>query len=1199
MRTPGKSVGLHLAAFLLGLFLYPNAPRADDPAQLRVALMRDYEPFAGLNLAGEASGILVDIWRLWSRKTGVPVTFVMDNFQDSIEAVRSGRADLHGGLFRNAERAEWLDFSRTLYEVTSSFYHWQAHGPAPSLKSLAGRSVGAIGGSHQESRLRRGDGQLRVRAFAEFPDMLRALARGEIAAAVAEDLHMDTQVLRFGVRGDVLRAPLELMRNSIHAGVPKTRADLRDLVDWGFQQISFAELADVERRWVTSIEDRFYKPRGGLAPFTEEEKDWLARAGVVRIGMMRDWPPISHVDADGRPKGMSPAFIEAVNQRLGGILRIVPGNWQDLYDDVAEKRLDGLLDLTPRRDRLAVFNFTVPYLVVPHVAIARAGEGPFRSLQDLAGKTVALEEGFYTVTRLRRDFPTVTVKEFPDTRAALAAVASGEAQVYVGNQAVARYIMSSDGATFQGLSARGEIAAQNSTLAVGVRKDWSILRDILDKALHGVSITQRESIAGRWITMKSGGRIELTPGEQAWLAANADRPVRVLVGTWPPFHYMENGKAKGVAVDYVRHALEALGLRMEPQHMLWHEAYDAIGRLEKVDLLPSVTRSEDRERNLAFTRDYISFPFVIFTQKEAAIVAGLADLKGKTVAVERNFITQALLEKDHPGIRLMVVDRTPEALEAVSLGKADAYVGNLAAGSYHIERHGFANLKVAAPTEYRNDAVAVAVRRDWPELAAMVDKVIAAMTETEHAAIRGEALALRFPQGIDMVKVMQVVVPIALVILAIMGAFAYWNRRLTREVAVRRQTETELAEKEFQLTAALENMSGGMFMVDKDLVIRVVNRKFQDLFRLPDIKAGMPLRDVLTIRAARGEYGEGSVTCLIEERLDGFRDGSVTHTEEEVLDGAIVEGHRQRTADGGMVCVYNDITVRKKAEQALAEERRKLEELSDKLSRYLSPQIYEAIFAGATDARVQTARKKLTVVFTDIKSFTATTEEMEPEDMTFLLNDYLTKMSEIALEHGGTIDKYVGDAIMVFFGDPETKGVKQDALAAVRMAIAMQRRMVDLRAKWADMGYRLPFHIRCGINTGYCNVGNFGSEQRIDYTIIGGQVNLAARLESICEPDGVVISYETYSHVRDEFDAEPLDPIQVKGIKDPVQPFAVQGIFDENAADERYIRRDDIRGLRLWVDLMRMDDERRQASIKELEEAIDILKGKRIEAADD
>lgn len=267
------------------------------------------------------------------------------------------------------------------------------------------------------------------------------------------------------------------------------------------------------------------------------------------------------------------------------------------------------------------------------------------------------------------------------------------------------------------------------------------------------------------------------------------------------------------------------------------------------------------------------------------------------------------------------------------------------------------------------------------------------------------------------------------------------------------------------------------------------------------------------------------------------------------------------------------------------------EALSVHLSKYLSPQIYQSIFSGEQAVEVSTKRKKLTIFFSDIKDFTATTEDMEPEDMTYLLNDYLTKMTEIALEYGGTIDKYIGDAIVIFFGDPESKGVKQDAMAAVRMAVAMQRRMVDMRAKWSDMGFRLPFHIRCGINTGYCNVGNFGSEQRIDYTIFGGQVNLAARLESICSPDGITVSFETFSFVRDEFDAEPLDPIQVKGIQEPVKPFSISGIFNDRDDNERYIRRD-IQGMRIWIDLMRMTEDQREKTITELEGALKTVREK-------
>src|SRR5207248_2724131 len=112
-------------------------------------------------------------------------------------------------------------------------------------------------------------------------------------------------------------------------------------------------------------------------------------------------------------------------------------------------------------------------------------------------------------------------------------------------------------------------------------------------------------------------------------------------------------------------------------------------------------------------------------------------------------------------------------------------------------------------------------------------------------------------------------------------------------------------------------------------------------------------------------------------------------------------------------------------------------------------------------------RKKLTVFFSDIVNFTATTDDLESEELTALLNHYLTEMSKIALEHGATIDKYIGDAILAFFGDPETKGIREDARACVDMAIAMQRRMGELQSEWLDTGLERPFQLRIGISTGY------------------------------------------------------------------------------------------------------------------------------------
>jgi len=231
---------------------------------------------------------------------------------------------------------------------------------------------------------------------------------------------------------------------------------------------------------------------------------------------------------------------------------------------------------------------------------------------------------------------------------------------------------------------------------------------------------------------------------------------------------------------------------------------------------------------------------------------------------------------------------------------------------------------------------------------------------------------------------------------------------------------------------------------------------------------------------------------------------------------------------------------------ALDEKTKMLESLSVKLSKYLSPQVYASIFAGSRDVELATERKRLTVFFSDIKDFTSTTADMQPEDLTAMLNRYFTAMSKIALAHGAHIDKFIGDAMLMFFGDPETGGAEEDARACVRMAVAMQRQMVELQQEWRASGFEQPFEMRIGINTGYCNVGNFGSDDRMDYTIIGAEVNLAARIEAAADPGGILISYPTYALVRDIVRAEERGSIAAKGIRREVRVFAVAGILDDH-----------------------------------------------------
>jgi class 3 adenylate cyclase len=203
--------------------------------------------------------------------------------------------------------------------------------------------------------------------------------------------------------------------------------------------------------------------------------------------------------------------------------------------------------------------------------------------------------------------------------------------------------------------------------------------------------------------------------------------------------------------------------------------------------------------------------------------------------------------------------------------------------------------------------------------------------------------------------------------------------------------------------------------------------------------------------------------------------------------------------------------------------------IAQNLSKYLSSQVWDLIFMESTQAKLESKRKKLTIFFSDIKDFTRLSDELAPEELTELLNYYFTEMSRIALRHGGTVDKFVGDSIMIFFGDVDSQGCKMDAINAVSMSLEMRNVMKILRKHWKNMGIEKPLEIRMGINTGYCAVGNFGANHHMDYTIIGREVNLASRLESSAEPGEILISQETYSLVKNRINCRSKGEINVKG----------------------------------------------------------------------
>jgi class 3 adenylate cyclase len=351
-----------------------------------------------------------------------------------------------------------------------------------------------------------------------------------------------------------------------------------------------------------------------------------------------------------------------------------------------------------------------------------------------------------------------------------------------------------------------------------------------------------------------------------------------------------------------------------------------------------------------------------------------------------------------------------------------------------------------------------------------------------------------------------------------------------------------------------ENAITAAFYTDQNLNLLNANKNFESLFgkgietksqNLLTLLAnlGVEQKTITDFRTTLDKDGKVLIPQIKIEINDEVRYFSLLSTKTKSAITNSLNGVQGQLIDRTAETILKQeneklINLNQEAYDSLKEKNTKLEKISNRLAKYLSPQIYKNIFEAESEQTNDYKRKKITVFFSDIKGFTDLSDSLDPDLLAELINDYLSAMTDIALKHGGTIDKFIGDAILVFFGDPESDGLKKDASKCLSMAIAMQNKVTELDRNWReDRGIIEGLKVRMGISTGYCTVGNFGSVQRVDYTVLGSTVNLASRLESICQPREILVAPETKTLLEKEFKFEAQEAVELKGFNKPVVPF--------------------------------------------------------------
>ncbi|MEJ2592062.1 MAG: transporter substrate-binding domain-containing protein, partial [Candidatus Thiodiazotropha sp.] len=686
--------------------------------KIRVGVSRENAPISFVDRDGNYRGLAADYLDLLGQRLGIDFSAVTGTgWSATLDRVRGGQLDMIDAISRSEERQQFLTFTLPYYTTPNTIYVRRDDRRIAGMDDLKGLTLAVERDYKVHERLSMEYPSIHLLVVDDSRQALMAVASGEADAYIGDRTIADRLIENDRIDRLKRLAPAnELGKSDIRMGVRKDWPMLAGLLNKALAGITAEEHRMLRRRWLDRRTNAGAKTPLALS---EAEREWLKAHPRIDIGVMNAWPPMDFSDAQGNPKGIGADIVHLLNDRLGGVLHLHPASWDDIYTAVKEKRLPALMGITPTPERQAYFRFTEPYLTIPHVIIARKDSPYADNIGDLAGRRVAVEKGFMIGETLARTHPEIDLRTYASTSDALDAVAKGEVDAYIGNRAVALYLIEHE--LISNLRIQGKSDETVSVNAIGVREDWPILRDILQKALSSISREELHGILRKWVPdteekpASPDTGLTLTPEERAWLHDHPE--IRIgLDPDWEPIEFIDrSGTYRGISATFMAHIKKMLGITLKrTPNLSWSKVIEG-ARTGAIDLLPAITPSPERARFLNFTKPYLHFPFMVFTRREAPLITDIDDLGDALVAVERGYVTQEYLQHDHPNLRLMLTDTTAQAMQALAAGKVDAYIGNLTLGSYLIDKLGLGNLKVAAPTPYAND-LAIGVRKDWPEL---------------------------------------------------------------------------------------------------------------------------------------------------------------------------------------------------------------------------------------------------------------------------------------------------------------------------------------------------------------------------------------------------------------------------------------------------------------------------------------------------
>ncbi|SCA56568.1 exported hypothetical protein [Candidatus Terasakiella magnetica] len=706
--------------FIVFCFLFFNSQAQSNATQeINVTYCIDCVPFQFTNANGKADGPIIDYWRLWSQKTGIIVNFKAAPWNQTLESIRHNKVDAHAGLFYNDERNSYVDYGVPISKADSHVFYHNSIAFPDTLSELKAYRVGVLKDDFVDSWLQEKIGSNSVVQFEDYPDLISALNAGEIKLMAADT---PTGLFHLGKAGLLANYKYEklnpLYSNNFYVGVPKGDKRLLETINNGMNAISNNERLLISRTWATG------------------QRSQNADATIIAIDS--NYPPLSTIGIDGSPQGLMIDIWKEWAKVTGRKIEFKPSSWSETLNNLRTGEADIHFGLFKTEDRQQWLSFSTPFQSIQTGLFTKSDFADETTLQKLSGHSVGAIQGTYQAEFVKEKYPAIHFQEQNDRSEYILSLMRGEIDAIVEEvptieAGFARYGLN-------GAIKRQENLFENLVFA-GVRKDNPSLLKVVNDGLSSIPIEKLEQIEARWFSNPSdryftrqNKDVGLTQQEIDWIKSN---PVISIAATpdWPPFEWRDDaGKHKGILADFIKATAEKVGLKTTPVFGPWIELTDKLKNKE-IDVAPGLNETPERKKYLFFTEAFTEYFSAIYTSKDHPPVVDIQALNGKTVVVEKGFAFAEIFARDYPEFKLVYVETTLQALQKLSTGEVDAYVGNQLVSNYLIQKYLLKNIKSAGYYNRTSGRFRFGIRNDLPLLQSILNKGLATISPKERNRI--------------------------------------------------------------------------------------------------------------------------------------------------------------------------------------------------------------------------------------------------------------------------------------------------------------------------------------------------------------------------------------------------------------------------------------------------------------------------------